>query len=140
MTAGLPGVGIGGMFYLATALLMPFRSLWSVLAGRPADARWGVALRQAAIAAGILGAVWATGWVIGWVIAAFAAPVAAGSGVDGLAVAPVRNAIRTATLLGSIGTLALVLTAVQLLRVVLSHRPTPRNAPATVADRALPAA
>lgn len=140
MTAGLPGVGIGGMFYLATALLMPFRSLWSVLAGRPADARWGLALRQAAIAAGILGAVWATGWAIGWLIAAFAAPVAAGNGAGEPTAAPVRNAVRTATLLGSMGTLALVLMAVQLLRMVLPHRPTPRNAAAPSPDRALPAA
>ena len=28
MTAGLPGAGIGGIFYLASALLMPVRELW----------------------------------------------------------------------------------------------------------------
>lgn len=129
MTAGLPGVGIGGMFYLATALLMPFRSLWSALSGRGEQARWTLALRQAALAASILAAIWATGWVIGWVIAALADPVVTtGTGVAGPP--PVRNALRTTTLLGSIGTLALVLLVVQVLRMALPPRPTPKNAPA----------
>ena len=34
MTAGLPGVGIGGIFYLASAIMMPVRSLVATLSGR----------------------------------------------------------------------------------------------------------
>ena len=138
MNAGLPGVGIGGMFYLASALLMPFRSLAVRLAGR--DAHWTVAVRQALIALAALAAVWATGWAVGWVIAAF--PV--GRVLDPLSGAPVtlpvRNAVRAAALLGSVGTLTLVLAAVQVMRLLLPPRPTPRVEPMVLASEAQSAA
>jgi len=119
MTAGLPGVGIGGLFYLATALLMPFRSLLVVAIGRDADARWTLALRQAAIAAAMLGTVWASGWALGWIFAQLAPQAMAAT----LTPTPqVQNAIRTATVLGSIGTLLLVLMLVQVARVLLPPR------------------
>lgn len=138
MTAGLPGVGIGGMFYLASALLMPFRSLAVRVAGR--DARWTVAFRLALIALAALAAVWATGWAVGWVIAAFPA----GHMVDPVSGAPValpvRNAVRTAALLGSVGTMTLVLAAVQVTRLLLPPRPTPRVEPMVPARQAQSAA
>jgi|SRR5687767_360160 hypothetical protein len=138
MTAGLPGVGIGGIFYLASALLMPFRSLVAMFAGR--ETRWPVALRQALIALATLAAIWATGWAIGWLIAAApSAPIAgvlpgAASGV------PVRNAVRTAALLASVGTLTLVLAAVQAMRLLLPPRPTPKSVPSALAGEAQSAA
>ena len=123
MTAGLPGVGIGGIFYLASAIMMPVRSLWAVLTGRPHEARWRVSLRQAAIAGGILGALWITGLALGWIIAT-AFPHALTADVAGSTPTHVRNVVRTSALLLSFGTLAAVLTFVQLLRVSLPVRPT----------------
>lgn len=123
MTAGLPGVGIGGMFYLVSALLMPFRSLVATITGR--EARWAVALRQASIALTTIGVVWATLWGIGWLIATFSPALVVGA-TTAAATAPVRNVVRTATLLGSIGTLTLVLAGVQTLRLLLPPRPTPK--------------
>ena len=126
MTVGLPGVGIGGIFYLVSALLMPFRSLVAHVSGR--QTRWGIALRQALIAGLTLSAIWATGWAIGWVIAVVApAPVA--TGPDGAVSVPVRNAVRMAAIIGSFGTLTLVLAGVQGLRLVLPRRPTPGTTP-----------
>ena len=139
MTAGLPGVGIGGIFYLASAILMPVRSLYAVVTGRAHDARWRMALRQAAIAGGILGMLWLTGLALGWVITtAFPHAMIAGSG----AAAPVhvRNVVCTSALLLSLGTLGVVLLVVQLLRIALPVRPTahgdgaqPRRATRTAA-------
>jgi hypothetical protein len=126
MTAGLPGVGIGGIFYLASAIMMPVRSLIVVLAGRPHEARWRVALRQAAIAAGILVALWATGLALGWMIASLFPLASAVNG--GSAAAHVRNVVRTSALLLSLGTLAAVLLLVQALRLVLPVRPTEQGA------------
>lgn len=123
MTAGLPGVGIGGIFYLASALMMPFRSLYAVLSGRPHEARWRVALRQAGIAGGILVALWVTGLALAWVIAT-AFPHALVSGGGGSGPAHVKNVVRTGALLLSLGTLGMVLLFVQLLRVTLPVRPT----------------
>jgi hypothetical protein len=138
MIAGLPGVGIGGMFYLASALLMPFRSLVALFTGR--DTRWPVALRQALIAVAILTAIWATGWVIGWLIASFSLAPVAGTMPGGPMVTPVRNVVRTSALLGSLGSLTLVLAAVQALRLLLPPRLTPRAAPTASASQAQSAA
>src|SRR5258705_8337297 len=124
MTVGLPGVGIGGMFYLASALLMPFRSLVATFTGR--ETRWPVALRQALIALATIAAIWGTGWGIGWLIATVSSPSVAGALPRGTIGVPVRNAVRTAALLGSLGTLTIVLAAVQALRLLLPPRATPR--------------
>ena len=126
MTAGLPGVGIGGIFYLLSALLMPVRSLVAVLRGRGGDARWPLALRQAALAAGILAMLWATGWALGWIIATLI-PQAAHAMVGGASPGQVRTVVRTSALALSLGTLAAVLALVQLLRIALPVRPTERN-------------
>lgn len=65
MTAGMPGTGIGGLFYLLSALLMPFRELWRAASGRSrADQRRNV-LQQCLLAAAILGALSVTGLLLG---------------------------------------------------------------------------
>jgi hypothetical protein len=140
MTAGLPGVGIGGIFYLVSALLMPVRSLGAVLRGRADEARWPTALRQAALAGGILGALWLTGLGLGWVVAHLvpeATRIAVGGGRSP---SEVQSVIRTSALALSLGTLAAVLALVQLLRVALPVRPTERNRPGEVRAAARPAA
>lgn len=139
MTAGLPGVGIGGIFYLASALLMPMRSLVAVLSGRPGDARWPLALRQASLAAGILGVLWLTGLALAWLITAFV-PQATSLAAAGSGTAEVRTVVKTGALLLSLGTLSLVLLLVQMMRLALPARPTPRNAPAEPHGSALNAA
>jgi hypothetical protein len=129
MTVGLPGVGIGGIFYLVSALLMPVRSLVAVLRGRAEDARWPTVLRQSALALGILGALWLTGLALGWIIAHLmpeATRVVAGGGRSP---GEVRSVVRTTAFALSLGTLAGVLALVQLLRVVLPAKPTERNRP-----------
>jgi hypothetical protein len=65
MTAGLPGTGIGGLFYLVSALLMPFVTLVRALRGRPVAP--GEAFRQAGVAVGILVAMWITGALLTYI-------------------------------------------------------------------------
>lgn len=62
MTVGLPGTGIGGLFYLLTAFLMPVRELWLTLRGRSSVKRWRVVVLQVVLAGGIIGGLWATTW------------------------------------------------------------------------------
>src|SRR5215207_7225971 len=64
MTAGLPGSGIGGLFYLLSALFMPLRELWRALRSRSRPERPVLALQQAGLALGIIAALWWTGWAI----------------------------------------------------------------------------
>lgn len=127
MTAGLPGVGIGGIFYLASAIVMPVRSLYAVLTGRAHEARWRIALQQAAIAGGILVALWMTGLALGWIILTMF-PHATIAGVSGASSTHARSVVRTSALLLSLGTLAAVLLFVQVLRVALPVRPTEKGA------------
>ena len=69
MFAGLPGTGLGGLFYALLILLMPLRELW--LRGR--QGRWRFIARQWTLLAGIL-----LGLALeAWLLARLLGPVAA---------------------------------------------------------------
>ena len=132
MIAGLPGTGIGGIFYLASALAMPLREAYRRVRGRsPGRGNWCVVAAQLAIAGGILGAMWVTGWLLGHALAA-ARPIARlGTSL------PSGNVLRIASVTLALGTLAGVLAGVELLRLWV-HRgrrsPLPKTLPAGRAD------
>jgi len=65
MTAGLPGVGIGGIFYILCALLMPFKELFSTIRRRSSVKRWKLVASQLFFVCGILGGFWVTGLLLG---------------------------------------------------------------------------
>lgn len=46
MSAGLPGLGLGGLFFIASALLAPFPELWRTLRGHGSAAAWRSIGRQ----------------------------------------------------------------------------------------------
>lgn len=54
MNAGLPGTGIGGLFYLLAGLLLPVIEVYQTLKGRSSLERWRFVLRHTALAWGIL--------------------------------------------------------------------------------------
>jgi hypothetical protein len=129
MAAGIPGVGIGGIFYLASALLMPVRELWLVarnVRGAGSAEHWRVIARQWSIAAGILTAIWATGWALGKVLTS---RIAVGDAAAGAAAAAAAHGVslRIGALILSFGTLAVVLALVQVARLVrrATHRVKP---------------
>ena len=57
MSAGLPGLGLGGLFFIFSALLAPFPELWRTLRGRSELAAWRVIGRQFAQAAAMVVAI-----------------------------------------------------------------------------------
>ena len=59
-SAGLPGTGLGGMFYLVLAFWMPFAELPRTLRGRSSKARWRQVAQQFALACGIVASVGVT--------------------------------------------------------------------------------
>lgn len=132
MTAGLPGAGIGGLFYLVSALLMPVRELagWVLRRRTP---RWGVALGQAALALGVIALIYLTGRALGMLIGVELPAARGGVAISAAADAP--SAVKSATVVLSIGTLALVLLAVQVARLFV--KPEPRI-PAPVAAESRP--
>lgn len=111
MTAGLPGAGIGGLFYLASTLLLPARSLLRRLRGEPDGVTWRHQAHNLAIAAGIVGGLWMTGRLLGLVLPD---EMLARPGVDARPhFGASRSAIPLATLAMAVGTLTFVLVAVE---------------------------
>ena len=116
MTAGLPGTGIGGMFYLISALATPLWEGYVRLRGRRSRG-WSLVAAQTAIAVAILAAVWATGWLLGLVLRVSQRLIPAA------ATSHPGNLLPAVALLFSVGTLAVVLLGVELLRLWVRRRP-----------------
>lgn len=117
MTVGLPGAGIGGLFYLASTLLLPVRSIVRRLRGRPDAMDWRAQTPLVLMALAIMGSLWLAGWLLALVVPE--RMLAASSGA-GTAVAS-RTVIPLATFGIGVGTLAIVLIAVEIARY--AHAP-----------------
>jgi hypothetical protein len=117
MTVGLPGAGIGGLFYLAATLLLPIRSLLERRRNRAPAVSWRGQWHSVLIALGIMGGLWLTGWLLALVIPA--ATLAAGAGGHGSSIAA-RTVIPLATFGLGVGTLLAVLLAVEIAHRVQS--------------------
>jgi hypothetical protein len=57
VSAGLPGLGLGGLFFIFSALLAPFRALWRTLRGRSGPGEWATVGRQFAQAVVMVAAI-----------------------------------------------------------------------------------
>jgi hypothetical protein len=57
VSAGLPGLGLGGLFFIFSALLAPFPELWRTLRGRSDLAAWKTIGRQLAQALAMVAAI-----------------------------------------------------------------------------------
>jgi hypothetical protein len=58
MFAGLPGTGIGGIFYLLLTIWMPFNELYLTLTGRSSVARWVFVLQRVALFGLVIAVMW----------------------------------------------------------------------------------
>jgi hypothetical protein len=119
MTVGLPGAGIGGLFYLISTVLLPVRSLARRLRGDDDGVPWRHHAHNLTMAIGIITAIWLAGWLLALVVphGILAAPVP-GHG----AAAPARTVLSMATFTVALGTLAFILIAVEVARVVHVRR------------------
>ena len=111
MTAGLPGAGIGGLFYLASTLLLPARSLLRRLRGQADSFAWPRQAHTVLIVAGIIGGIWMTGWLLGFIVPDEMMLRPAGG--EGPRAGMPRNVIPVATFMMMAGTLAFILVAVE---------------------------
>lgn len=64
MNVGLPGTGLGGLFYLLLAVWMPLHELWRMARGHSGMHGWKMAALQSTVAISILSALWGEGWLI----------------------------------------------------------------------------
>ena len=119
MTVGIPGTGIGGIFYLTAAILLPIRTV--ARTGRASfKTRLGRAMAQATIAAAVFGGIWATGWLLGL---AFGPVLTTGFAGDRHFFEHHRgNLIRWAVFLAGYATLAGLMVAVHVAKYVVRRR------------------
>jgi hypothetical protein len=115
VTPGLPGAGIGGLFYLLAALFSPVWETVRLLRGNKAPRQWVVVSRLFALALSIVAAMWLTAWIV---VAVFSlAPHADAGGTASSAEGMLQTIGRRMAVLTA-STLALVLSAVELLRLL----------------------
>ena len=79
MNAGLPGIGISGVFYILSALAMPLAEVGRVVTGRPRRSPWASVLTHWAIAVGMVAAIYGSGRLLTVVLRATGHHVADGS-------------------------------------------------------------
>jgi hypothetical protein len=138
MTVGLPGAGIGGLFYLLSGLLMPVREACLTIAGRSSRTRWRTVLHQFSLSAGIASGTAVSGWLLAAVLAHFSAPGGPASlSARGAAVLhrsadwlrPTHGLVQLATLVAIVG-------GTWLLGTLLAPETTAPSAEAELASRA----
>lgn len=115
MTAGLPGVGISGLFFVLSALLMPVIEIGKTITGRTSAKRWRAVLRQSGMAWAIVIVLERTVWLITLVLTELRPDSANGSKV---AAAAPAFAFPVAPVLIALAVLALVLVGAQVMQLM----------------------
>jgi hypothetical protein len=120
MFAGLPGIGVGTLFYVAMALWMPVRELPRVASGTSSVARWRLIAKQLFYAFGIIATVMFSERLLLWMLGQTkVAPFSPAAFLHGELGARAGDSILAAPITASILLLAGVLLLVELLRVIV---------------------
>lgn len=120
MTAGVPGTGLGGLFYILAALFLPVRGAIQKLRGHHVS--WSIIARLTGLAVGVFIGIWATGWLLGWLLAPATETFNTATGMTAEMRATSRNILRWATVAAGFATLFMVLLAVQVARLFYKRR------------------
>ena len=121
MFAGLPGIGVGTLFYVLIAIWMPLREIAFVVQGRSSLARWRLIGTQLLFAAGIIVSVALADRLLLWMLG--------GSGTGGVGPAhwisqslgaKAPDSVMAAPIAASLVLLGAVLAAVQCARLVIA--------------------
>ena len=115
--AGLPGTGLGGIFYVLLVAWMTLREWWLVVSGARVGSRWLQLARLGSLAAVMVVALWVEGLALKALI---------GPTPDLLSFAPnhrrALDAVTPALALGPFAILAALILALQIARFVLRRR------------------
>jgi hypothetical protein len=130
VAVGLPGTGIGGLFYMLLGAVMPLRRGLRALRHRP-GAKSSASMRVTlALLAGIVATMWGQAWLLGELIEAIRAKTGATGASGAIAVLTGPTAavyLKWAGIAGLLG-LGLVFCIVHLLRILI-RRPAPGDLP-----------
>ena len=118
MTPGIPGAGIGGLFYVCSSLVLGVRHGWRRLRRQTSRRTWRGVSQLMLLALGIALGVWIAGWLVGLFVSPDLQRLAR-PGSRGLTNGSVQvnNALRMAAVVAGVGTLALVMLGVELTRI-----------------------
>ncbi len=116
MIAGIPGTGIGGIYYILLALLMPVHEACLTVVGCSSWRRWGIVSMQVVHALGILGSIYGMGWLLAQGINALRFNLVAGQSG---AYIRLTNVVATTSAYMSVLTLGVVLLVVYTLRLIV---------------------
>lgn len=116
MNPGLPGAGVGGLFYILSALWMPICELWRLRRG-DAPGQWPLVARQFAIAVGIVASMSGVFWGLDTVFPLKEVAVQAAGQAHAM-----MWSLRVSALMVTSGVLAAVLGTVHLVRLCLRLR------------------
>jgi len=122
MFAGLPGIGVGTLFYVLMAVWMPFREMPRVFAGRSSVTRWQLIARQLCYAAGIVATVMFAERLLMWILGqSKVTPFSPAAYLHGALGARAGDSLLAAPITASLLLLAGVLLFVEVLRVIVKH-------------------
>jgi hypothetical protein len=124
MFAGLPGIGVGTLFYVLMALWMPIRELGRVFQGTSTIENWKLILRQMFYATGIIVTVIFAEKMMLWVLGdRTIKPLSPATWVHSELGAHASGSILAAPIMASVLLLAGVLLFVQVMRLFASRPP-----------------
>ena len=81
MTVGIPGTGLGGLFYFLLVAVMPFREIVLTVQRRSSFARWRSVAFHLLILGAMLGVLWGEAWLLDRALALFGVTGPKGHGV-----------------------------------------------------------
>jgi hypothetical protein len=121
MVAGLPGTGIGGMYYLILSIWMPVHGLFRKAKGDFPYSKKGIIKPQLFLTVLVIAAMWVTGWLLGLLLAILLpGSTAVATNIGSFAVA--RNVIRVTPLIITLVTLTLVYIGMRAIRLLVRWR------------------
>ena len=122
MFAGLPGIGVGTLFYVLMAVWMPFREMPRVFAGKSSVAQWQLIARQLFYASGIVATVMFAERLLLWILGqSKVAPFSPAAFLHGELGARAGDSLLAAPIIASLLLLGGVLLFVEVLRVIVKH-------------------
>jgi hypothetical protein len=126
VTAGLPGIGIGGLFFLLSAIFMPVAEVYRTARGRSNAGQWKLVARQFVMAWVIIFAVERVLWIVKVITALVLSPPAS-DGSGGAGTASVLRDLPTTALpvvpiLVTLACLSLVLASSYVMRLWYARR------------------
>jgi hypothetical protein len=127
MFAGLPGIGVGTLFYVLMAFWMPIREIERVVRGQSSLARWKSIARQMFYASAIVATVMFAERVLLWLVAESPQPFSPAALVHHELGSRAGESILAAPIVASLLLLGGVIFAVEALRIIVRLR-TPTTA------------